>query len=75
LQYTSAWKQQCHVFLIISYVFSSTKSENKRAEQVLPGSGGWGWGAGGPMYTHASKGKNDKIKERKKKKESLSDIL
>jgi hypothetical protein len=26
-------------YLIISYVFSSTKSENKRAEQVLPGSG------------------------------------
>jgi hypothetical protein len=33
-----------YVFLIISYVFSSTKSE-KREEQVLPGSrglGGWG---------------------------------
>jgi hypothetical protein len=29
--------QKCHVFLI-SYVFSSTKSE-KREEQVLPGSG------------------------------------
>jgi hypothetical protein len=30
------------VFLIISYVFSSTKLE-ERAEQVLPGSeGGWG---------------------------------
>jgi hypothetical protein len=27
------------VFLIISYVFSSTKPENKRAEQVLPGKG------------------------------------
>jgi hypothetical protein len=32
------------VFLIVSYVFSSTKSENKRAEQVLPRGGrreGW----------------------------------
>jgi hypothetical protein len=28
------------VFLIISYVFSPTKSENKRAEQVLPRRGG-----------------------------------
>jgi hypothetical protein len=27
-----------YVFLVISYVFSSTKSENKRVEQVLPGS-------------------------------------
>jgi hypothetical protein len=25
------------ILLIISYVFSSTASENKRAEQVLPG--------------------------------------
>jgi hypothetical protein len=31
-----------YVFLAISYVFSSTKSENKRVEQVLPGSQGWG---------------------------------
>jgi hypothetical protein len=31
--------QKCFVFLIIAYVFSSTKLE-KRAEQVLPGS--WG---------------------------------
>jgi hypothetical protein len=30
------------VFLTISYVFSSTKSENKRAEQVLPERGGAG---------------------------------
>jgi hypothetical protein len=29
-----------YVFLIISYVFSSTKPENKRAEQVLPRSRG-----------------------------------
>jgi hypothetical protein len=34
------------VFLIISYVFSSTKLE-KRGEQVLPRSeGGWGRGRG-----------------------------
>jgi hypothetical protein len=32
---------KCHVFLIISYVFSSTQLE-KRAEQVLPGSEGGG---------------------------------
>jgi hypothetical protein len=31
--------QKCFVFLIIAYVFSSTKLE-KRAEYVLPGSGG-----------------------------------
>jgi hypothetical protein len=40
------------------YVFSSTKSEKKRAEQVLPG----GWGMGDCvqiMYTHVSKCKND----------------
>jgi hypothetical protein len=34
-------QQKCHVFLIIAYVFSSTKSE-KRAEHVLPGSEGGG---------------------------------
>jgi hypothetical protein len=34
--------QKCYVFLIIAYVFFSTKLE-KRAEQVLPGSeGSWG---------------------------------
>jgi hypothetical protein len=41
--------QKCFVFLIIAYVFSSTKLE-KRAEQVLPGSeagcGGDGSGEG-----------------------------
>jgi hypothetical protein len=38
-----------YFFLIISYVFSSTKLENKRAEQVLPRSGE----GGGPnnVYT------------------------
>jgi hypothetical protein len=43
--------QNTYVFLIIAYVYSSTKLE-KRAEQVLPGSGGnegrgRGWGPGG----------------------------
>jgi hypothetical protein len=35
-----------YVFLIISYAFSSTKSENKGAAHVLPraGQGGKGWG-------------------------------
>jgi hypothetical protein len=31
--------QKCPVFLIISYVFSSTYLENKKEEQVLPESG------------------------------------
>jgi hypothetical protein len=53
------------VFLIIAYVFSSTKLE-KRAEQVLPGSeGDWGRGRGQEsgggremaqtMYAHMNK--------------------
>jgi hypothetical protein len=29
---------KCCIFLIISYIFSSTKLENKRMEQVPPGS-------------------------------------
>jgi hypothetical protein len=35
-------------FLLSLYVFSSTKSENKRMEQVLPGwrGSGGGWGRG-----------------------------
>jgi hypothetical protein len=42
--------------------------ENKRAEQVLPGSRvGSGGEVAQTMYTHMSKCKNDKIKERKKK--------
>jgi hypothetical protein len=40
--------------------FSSTKSENKRVEQVLPG--GSGSGGGHIMFTHVSKCKKDKIK-------------
>jgi hypothetical protein len=38
--------QKFYVFLIISYVFSSTKLE-KRAEQVLPGMRGVGGRSGG----------------------------
>jgi hypothetical protein len=38
-------KQKRCVFLMISYVFSSTKLEN-RAEQVLPGREGGGGGVG-----------------------------
>jgi hypothetical protein len=51
------------VFLIISYVFSSTKSE-KRAEQVLPGRGRE---VAQTVYTHCNKCKNDKIKGEKEK--------
>jgi hypothetical protein len=39
----SQTSKKCPVFLIISCVFSLTKLEKKRAEQVLPGSGGGGW--------------------------------
>jgi hypothetical protein len=51
-------EQKCFVFLIIAYVFSSTKLEI-RAEQVLSGSkGGEGrgeQGRNGPMYAHVNK--------------------
>jgi hypothetical protein len=46
------------------YVFSSTKLENKRAEQVLPRSRGGEWVAQ-IIYTHISECKNDKIKLKK----------
>jgi hypothetical protein len=51
-------------FFIISYAFSSTKLENKRAEQVLPRSRDRGGEleAAQTMYTYVSKCKNDKIK-------------
>jgi hypothetical protein len=49
---------KCHVFLIIFYVFSSTKLENKKAEQVLMG-GGVG---GAPNNVYTCKCKHDKIK-------------
>jgi hypothetical protein len=43
--------QNYYVFLIISYIFYSTKLENKRAEQVLLGSGGVGEGGPNNVYT------------------------
>jgi hypothetical protein len=56
-----------YAFLIISYVFFLTKSENNWLKQVLTRSGGWRSGeVAQTMYTHVSKCKNDKIKERKK---------
>jgi hypothetical protein len=58
-------EKKCYVFLIISYILSSIKSEKKRAEQVLPGSRGGEWVVGEVaeiMYIHVSKCKNDKIK-------------
>jgi hypothetical protein len=42
---------KCCVFLIISYVLSSTKLENKRAEQLLPAKGGAGAGGQNNVYT------------------------
>jgi hypothetical protein len=30
-------KQKCHVFLFVFSLFSSTRLENRKAEQVLPG--------------------------------------
>jgi hypothetical protein len=58
---------KCYVILAISYIFSSTKSVNKRTEQVLPGSrvvgkGRKGRGAAHTMYTHVSKCKDNTIK-------------
>jgi hypothetical protein len=46
--------QKHFVFFIIAYVFSSTKSENKRVEQVLPRKGSWG-------VTQTIKKKNERI--------------
>jgi predicted RNA-binding protein YlqC (UPF0109 family) len=48
--------QKLYVFLIISYVFSSIKSE-KRVEQILPGRQGE---VAQTIYTHVSKCKNNK---------------
>jgi hypothetical protein len=54
-------------FFIISYVFTSTKSENKRTEQVLPRSGDGGVEVAQIMDTHVSKCKNDKMKKQPNK--------
>jgi hypothetical protein len=54
---------KCYVFLIISYVFSSTKSENKRVEQLMPRSGvGPGGAVAQTMYAHVNKCENYKTK-------------
>jgi hypothetical protein len=55
-------------FLSLKF-FSSTQLENKRVEQVLPGSGSWGWWevwgeVAQIICTHISKYKNDKNKRR-----------
>jgi hypothetical protein len=47
------------VSFLLSFVFSSTKSENNRVEQVLLEVG---WRVAQIMYTLVSKCKNDKIK-------------
>jgi hypothetical protein len=52
--------------LIITYVFSSTKSENKVAEQVLPASE-VGREVAQTIYTHVSKCENDKMEKKRKK--------
>jgi hypothetical protein len=66
-------KQKCHIFLFIFFLFSSTKSENRSVEQVLPGvrelipvGMGKVMGKGGrrvnmvqKMCKHVSKCKND----------------
>jgi hypothetical protein len=44
--------QNHYVFLITSYVFFSTESESKRAEQVLPRTGR---GLAQTMYTYVNK--------------------
>jgi hypothetical protein len=54
-------------FLIIFYVFSSAKLENRKAEQILPRGRGGGWGGvrfevAQIMYTHVSKCKTIKNK-------------
>jgi chloramphenicol O-acetyltransferase len=57
------------IVFLISYVFSSTKSENKRMELVLPRSGTRVVGSkmAQTMYTHVSKYKNIKIKNKNNK--------
>jgi hypothetical protein len=61
-------KLKCHLFHFVLSLFSSTKSENRRAEKVLPSGEGWlQWKRGGDaersrrqrMFTHVCKCKND----------------
>jgi hypothetical protein len=51
------------MFFLLSFIFFSTKRENKRAEQVLPRDRGGGEGGeevAQIMYTQISKCKNNK---------------
>jgi hypothetical protein len=69
--YSDLNKQNLYVFLIIAYVFSSTKLE-KRAEQVLPGSKGrWDGGEGGRNDPNNVCAYDYMNKEKKKRKEVL----
>jgi hypothetical protein len=49
-------KQNCYVFLIIAYFYSSTELE-KSTEQLLPGRGEWGQEGEmiQTMYAHVNK--------------------
>jgi hypothetical protein len=56
-----------YAFLIHLLCFLFDKIRKQEAKQVLTRSGGWRSGeVAQTMYTHVSKCKNDKIKERKK---------
>jgi hypothetical protein len=57
----SQTSKECYVFLIISYVFSSTILENKRAKEILSRRGGDGERWPQTIYTQVSKCINDKI--------------
>jgi hypothetical protein len=59
--YLKLTKMTCFSYCLL-YVFSSTKLENKRAEQVLPGDGRGRGQVAQIMYTRVNKCKNVKIK-------------
>jgi hypothetical protein len=65
--YLKPAKMLCLSFYLLCFLFN--KSKNKRVEHVLPGNRVVGAREEGEvtpsMYTHVSKCKNDKIKERK----------
>jgi hypothetical protein len=62
--YSYLYLKLAKLILIISYVFSSTKSEDKRAEQVLPGGEEAGGGRWPKQCIHMSKCKNYNIKKK-----------